>query len=101
MKTIALTGHPTIQHFAAGVLQDLIADRRLPLRVRAGLTRRDEAYTVHAEGGEIWLCGADAPARDLVGLIDRTVPLDASGIGSSVLLALDAFLTKTPIGEPA
>jgi ParB-like chromosome segregation protein Spo0J len=31
---------------------------------------------VRDEGGEIWLCGPDAPRRELVGYIDRVLPAD-------------------------
>jgi hypothetical protein len=102
MKTIALTGIPAVQRMAASVLEDLITSQQLPLHVRTGITSRADAYAIHTGGGEVWMCGRDAPPRDLVGLIDRTAPNGTDSVGISVAQCLVDFCFKHQIiGEHA
>jgi hypothetical protein len=96
--TIALTGEPRAQDAAALYLQAAINGRRLAVNVLAGLTERAEAYRIHDEGGEIWLCGPEAPRRDLVGTIDRVVTANCvMTIGKQVNQCLDDFVSKRTI----
>lgn len=98
MKSIALTGQPQAQDAAALYLQAAINGRCLPVTVRVGLSDRREAHAIHDGGGEIWLCGPEAPRLELVGQVDRVLPADSVlTLGTQVHQCLEAFLTKTTI----
>lgn len=102
MKTIGLTGNPVSQASVSLQLQALINGRDLPLRVRIGVVTRADAYVVHEEGGEVWLCGPDAPLRELIGLVDRTVPVVSfDELKPSISALVEQFLSKANLtGEP-
>lgn len=105
---IALCGHPVAQDAAHLQLQALITQRRLPMRVLAGVTKVEEARAVLAEGGELWQCGTEEPRAELAPLIDRTLPastFEAMALHVAGALASacgkPAALTTTPAQEPA
>jgi hypothetical protein len=99
MKTIALTGNPIAQDAAHLQLQALINGRALPIRVRIGLTRADEAHQVHEEGGAVWHCGTEAPRPELAGAVDRTLPTTTWGeLGEHVAAGLTQFMGKLRVG---
>lgn len=105
MKIIALTGDPLAQHNAEIQLLQLLLTYVPPLTVSvvAGLTTRAEAYHIHHQGGEVWLCGPEAPRRELVGLIDRVITAATpEAVADQAVTCLAQFISKTHIaGEPA
>jgi hypothetical protein len=102
VKPIALTGDPLAQDAAGHRLAELTTARGLALKLFIGVKTAAEAYHVHASGGEVWLCGPYAPARALVGHIDRVLPgITPQEIAPSVLTSLEQMLAKTPINGEA
>jgi hypothetical protein len=101
MKIIALTGDPFAQHNAEIQLLQLLIAQVPPLAVSvvAGLVTRAEAYHIHHQGGEVWLCGPEAPRRELVGVITAATP---EAVADQAATCLAQFISKTHIaGEPA
>lgn len=98
MKPIGLAGDPHAIDAVGVALTAMCTKRGLPLHLHVGIRSIHDAYVIHHHGGEVWLCGPDAPVRDLVGRIDRVVPADTpAAIDDQVAQCLDSFLAKCPI----
>ncbi|MFC5498159.1 hypothetical protein ACFPOE_11485 [Caenimonas terrae] len=101
MKTIALTGHPQAREAAYLQLQAIVRDRGMTGDVQVtqyAVILRVQAHAIHDAGGEVWHCGPLAPARELLGRIDRVLPAATfEAMGPDVITCLAEFVAKRHI----